>query len=405
MIDMKDSSKLNVNGRLFYDTATIINITRDKIEYKCDICGLSKEVFKDSYDNGNVTMCVNCKYGKTAGKAKRIMLANKRKIEEQKKLKAEQKKQEEFNRLNKGKLTIIDETDELDYMVRCNDCGELYLYRKRQFDNAKYPICLKCSTRGRYVNMEGKTFGNLTITRELGGGNAECLCESCGAKDDYIKTQVVNGLVKCTACKNKDIDIQNLKGNVVNTLYIIKNQVNEDNQIKAYCLVCGSVKSVNIGEVLNSTAKCTCEEVKKYSTCRFCGKNTYKIDIKNKVIQCENKNCSSNYYRKIKGFEDELKINMSAGLYIVTCRELYNKSLDRNSFSIVNDTQGNKCLVAYEKPIYVGRDNRKYFRIYCLQHKRYLVLSEAEIGDITKTHEIRYNHELCDSKYDMSIEL
>ena len=65
--------KLERGDKIFYETAEIIGITEDRITINCKVCGEDSEFTRIAYDNGNVNMCIKCKYGATAKKAQKLM--------------------------------------------------------------------------------------------------------------------------------------------------------------------------------------------------------------------------------------------------------------------------------------------------------------------------------------------
>lgn len=396
--------KLRVGGTIFYGTATITELTNSKIYYHCDICGKDHNISVIGYEMGKVKMCTYCKYNGLQKKCIKAMKANKAKIDAEIKKAQEEIAITKYNSTHKGKLEVLDDSDPEEYLIKCNDCGEEYLYKKVRFDELRSPMCLKCGKRGGYVNQEGKTFGKLTITRELGGGEVDCKCETCGIIETYNKTQVVKKLAKCKTCKSNDEEVAEpigWAGSIINDLYVVKEQLNGTTDVKTYCLICGRLLKVPIGSLMNKTAKCVCNDKPTMLKCRYCGKDTYQVDMKNKRIRCTNQLCPG--IGKISTFDNEYKVNVATGLYNITLREEYNQSVDRLDYEIKGDKHGHKCLVIFKRPIYLGRDRRRYYRCYCLAHKKYLLLSYNEIGDINKVDNIDYNHDLCSSEFDMDI--
>ena len=397
-------NKLEVGNSIFFNTATITKVTRDKIQIKCHVCGETVEITILALETKRVTMCTKCKYGKTRNKCIRIMKQNKEKLEKELREIKEQAELAEYNRLNKGKLQIIDEIDDEEYMVRCKDCGKEYLYKRHRFDNSTSPICLKCGKRGAYVNREGETYGDLTITRELGGGEVECVCNICGLTGVYTKAQVVKRLAKCKACRSDRDEVADpigWTGNIINDIYVVREQLNGTTDVKTYCLICGRLAKVPIGSLMNKTVTCKCHEDKIKIRCRYCGKNTYEIDMVSRRIRCTNNLCPG--LSKFSTFDNEYKINIATGLYNITLEEEYNQRVDKLNYVIKGDKHGHKTLVIFKKPIYLGRDRIRYYRCYCLNHRKYILLSYREVGDINNDYNVEYNHDLCVLDYDMDI--
>ena len=401
------ANKLRVGGRIFFDTATITKITENRLYYHCDICGQDKSIDTGMYEENKIKICVGCKYADTAirNKCIKTMGANKARIVAELKKKQAEIDKEIYESTHKGKLEVVEDTDSEDYKVKCRDCGEVYLYRKFRFDELRNPMCLKCGKRGGYTNQEGKTFGKFNILRELGGGEVECKCETCGIEEVYNKAQVTKKLIKCKACKSKDSDDTesvNWAGSIVNNLYVVKEQINGTTDVKTYCLICGRLAKVPVGSLINGTAKCICENEDVMIKCRYCGKDTYKVDIQNKRLKCTNPYCSG--ISKFSNFDNECKVTLANGLYNITLQEEYNnRRVDRLNYDIKGDKYGNKSLVVFKKPVYLGRDRKRYYRCYCLAHKKYLLLSYNEIGDISVIDDINYEHDLCSSEFNMDI--
>lgn len=397
---LKMSSKFKRGDRIFEDTATVIKVAGGKIYYSCDICNNELSMAEIGYENAKDKMCIKCKYGTTRDICKATMKKNKR-IRE-KKEKAEQDKIDlvEYKKKNKGRLKVVKEVDDLDYEIECEECGETYLYRKDKFDDVKVPMCLKCGKRGGYINQEGKKFGSIIIVRELGGGEVECECTKCGLLDTYNKSRVKNRLIKCKACKESGEEDVDLVGSIINDLYVVRDQLKDTLDLKVYCLICGRLMKKSKGSLLLKTSECGCKHSEVMISCRYCGKRTYKINLKDKEIRCENEFCPG--ANNLGKFDDEYKVGIATGLYNITLKEEYNTSnINKLNFSVHGDINGNKCLVIFKKPIYLGRDRLEYYRCYCLSHKKYILLAANEVGWDGNT---KYNHEVCGVPFDMDIE-
>ena len=232
------------------------------------------------------------------------------------------------------------------------------------------------------------------MVRELGKGDVECECNSCLAVNEYKKTEVTNKTVKCKSCKNEGVNIEEHKGSIVNNLYIIRDQ-KDGRKAAAYCTICGRVSLHEIGTIIDETAECICSTEQTKMVCRFCGKMTFIINPKTGEAKCEDRRCLSAAY--VRGIQGEIDIQKKLGLYHIIYKEEYGKNVDRLQYEIINDADRQPTLIVYKNIIYVGTNERKFFKAFCLRHQKHLILQEEEIED-------GYDHTMCSLEYDLNID-
>ena len=108
------------------------------------------------------------------------------------------------------------------------------------------------------MNLIGKKFGKLTVTKILGRNRIECKCE-CGSVKDYNADNVIHGKQKSCGCSRRHPrpDIQkNVVGKRFGKLVVIE----ELGYGRVLCKCdCGNTKNVNKGHLLHGEiTSCGC---------------------------------------------------------------------------------------------------------------------------------------------------
>ena len=114
----------------------------------------------------------------------------------------------------------------------------------------------------KFVDLTGKKFGLLTVTKELGNNRIECQCD-CGVIKEYDKYKVKTGHTKSCGCNRYNFvnDTQfkrtNRVGETFNALTIIK-ELGHDKVI-CRCNLCGNTKEMRKSKVvLGEVKSCGC---------------------------------------------------------------------------------------------------------------------------------------------------
>ena len=147
-----------------------------------------------------------------------------------------------------GLLTVTKELGNNRIECRC-DCGTIKEYDKYKVKTGKTKSC-GCNrynfvndTQFKRTNRVGQTFNNLTIIKELGHDRVVCRCNLCGNEKELCKSKIVSGITKHCGCSRIKSNFIDLTGKVFGDITVIK-QV-QTNPVKWLCKCkCGNTTIV-----------------------------------------------------------------------------------------------------------------------------------------------------------------
>ena len=425
-------NRFNVGDKIFGETCQVYSSDSTLTIYKCLICGTEHKVSTKGVLSGSIEMCQTCKYDikgtkKQAVEAikayRKVNKTSNKEPKETREQASKRKKQEaeaaekaEYNRTHKGTLELIEgkqlieelnklgvtKLDDLDCLVKCNKCNQVYLYRRNKFETDNNPMCLKCGIRGNYINLEGKTFGSLKVTRELGGGDVICTCEMCGSTDQYLK-QTVKNKTKCKVCGDEGAEVDRYLWSIVNDIYIIRTNYSELGAV-GLCVMCGKMVTAPIGDVMSGKISCECKKEKHTTRCSYCGKNTLEVDLREgypNSIRCSNELCSSHRLQMNKTNSEIISAIRAKGIFKTVMISQYELQVDNDDYQVLTDNTNTQCLVVKNRDTYVGRDRIKYKTCYCTKHRKHVLASAKELSEYQGGGV--YDHSLCNTEFDIDV--
>ena len=154
-----------------YGTLKIIKeLGNNKVLCSCTICN-NKETYTKTYVTGLKTICKFCE---------RIVIRVDRTGEIHRNLK------------------VIKELGNQRIDCECLKCGHKDEYDKKSFVDLK-ASCKNCGL-GIKKDRTGEIFAKLEIIKELGGNRVICKCSICDNEDNYEKSSVIQGSMRCKKC-------------------------------------------------------------------------------------------------------------------------------------------------------------------------------------------------------------
>ena len=136
----------------------------------------------------------------------------------------------------------------LNKTCKCLKCEHQDNYNKPEVIISR-ALCKNCGKH--FKNRTGEIHKGLRIIKGLGGKRIACKCIHCGYEDDYDKSAVCRGNVRCNNCKPKYINIIN---KIFNDLKIIKDLGNRN--VICQCIYCGIEDEYQKYSVLKGNVRC-----------------------------------------------------------------------------------------------------------------------------------------------------
>lgn len=235
-------------------------------------------------------------------------------------------------------------------------------------------------------------FVTIRDVEKIGSGYAiHCTCDICGT-DIVIPSSSKSKKAECPGCKKKETDInyigrfnKDYTGVTKNLLTLISR--NGDN-CELECVTCKNKhKDIKFYDWYTNKTICQCRNNETDASCKNCGK-PINIPYKN-IINAENKNteitcpgCGEPSGVTLQQLQDEFITAESDKITQIKKMGVARKELKNNIVQLTRSFF--KC----KEPLYVGTDNKFYYKCMCLEHDTFLVLNDDEISV--------FNHEQCE---------
>ena len=267
-------NRVDRTGQVFGTLKVIIDKPGNKFKCKCNECGHTDIYLKSSVKKGK--QCTNCgvhghlksKLGKVYGNLK-VVIDNGGKVVTCQCLKCGHK--DIYDKHNMGKhrvsctkcvaarniadrtgetfrnLTIIEELGKNAVTCKCNKCGAVGDYNKRDLVSEAAP-CRSCGVSRTVIDRVGEVYSGLKIVEELGRGRVICICERCGNKGNYSKNRLMVRGAMCQTCNLQE----GYRNKVVNNIRVIDFEYTGRDKLKYFttiCLTCGEVLTLNEEEI------------------------------------------------------------------------------------------------------------------------------------------------------------
>lgn len=203
---------------------------KGKVAARCNTCGKEYEYNKSAL----VTCKLSCK-NTYCVKAKKSELQNK------------------IGQIINN-LEIIEELGKGKVLASCLDCGTRGIYNKHALIHGvcacKNIKCVNHSSKRNIINVEGKEFNGLRVTKELGKNKVLAYCNDCKKTKEYDKRNLIAGKSKCSNCKARYRD---RIGEVYNNLQVVSR---EGSNVTAKCIQCGQLDNYNSRALVVNRAWC-----------------------------------------------------------------------------------------------------------------------------------------------------